>query len=161
MQHEAIPRTSAGVLGWGTVILAFAFFVPSAAAAPPYIFVPGGQIRASELNANFQALESRIDAKGAPTPENLYRFSAACPGFTNATVPLFAVPANAPRPWVIRQTTTPEFSGGTPALSVAAEQIYIARGISPVLLIPVAPGESVSLACSPSTIWAATVVVSK
>ena len=71
-------------------MVAGAVLSASAVAAPPYTFAPGGQIRASELNANFQALESRIDALGAPTPSNLLMFSATCSSFGGgATVTFF------------------------------------------------------------------------
>ena len=128
------------------VAVALVIVAGVAGAAVPYVFQSGEVIRASEINANFQYVESLASQQSGG---NLVRVGVFIPqGGPQVTV--FTVPANATSPYVLRTITTSgcfiaiavSASGGSGAIKIPGQQTIITG-----LDIPFAPGESINASC--------------
>ena len=114
----------------------FALIHNVALAALPYVFTPGGTIRAAEINADNAYLENLINSSGQPQPTQLVR---AAISNNSAT---YTVPSGATRPYVIRQIILPP---GITCLMYVGSTGFTIGGLMTNLEIPAGASESLSV----------------
>ncbi len=120
-----------------------------AGAAVPYVFQAGAPIRAAEMNANLQYLESLAASQGNG---ELIRVTSTV---NLNSQPIFTVPADAAAPYILRSVS---FGGCGGAFRLSAgglandgvgfstEHIGTLAGLA----IPFAPGETINAYCGTS-----------
>ncbi len=121
----------------------------SSIAALPFVFSPGAPIRASELNANFQALDDRINS--ATAQRDFVRVPMTVPpGPGSVFSNTFTVPAIATRPYVLKAVYATPFlsSNDICSLQVGSVSVFLSKSDSSGYLLPVVPDETVRVVCS-------------
>ena len=126
-------------------LIAILLSAPVILLAVPFTFTAGQPIVASQINANFQALQDQIAAAGLVAPSDLVRVSAV-PIAGGPAVAVMTIPSGATRPYVLRQAIIDK-NVTVCRLSVGATLIPLATG-STSLMIPFAPGEAIDVQCT-------------
>jgi len=111
-----------------------------ATAALPYTFKAGDPIRASELNANFQYLDS-LAKTGSDGLLVRRRATLRASGF----VDVVTVPDTATNGWVLKSYVT---GCGDPVLKIDSDPSF---AVNASVRLVVRPGETLSAKCSSST----------
>lgn len=141
--------------------LILAVLMQAANATLPTTFVSGSAIKASEMNANFQYLESLISSTAQSSANSYVKASIAFTTNSGAAHTIYTVPAGASSNYVIRQLYLPPCING-PTLTIGSVVFPIVGGISTGLSIPVSPSDVVVIRCQySSAIEIAAIVLSK
>lgn len=141
-------------------VLMLAMAMQSANATLPVTFISGSVIKASEINANFQYLESLISSAAQSSVTSYVKASIAFANNTGTAHTLYTVPTSASSNYIIRQLYLPPCFA--PTLTVGSVVFPVSGGVSTGLSIPASAGESIVIRCSyNSSIEIAAIILSK
>ena len=138
-------------------VLVLAMAMQSANATLPVTFISGSVIKASEINANFQYLESLISS-AVQSGANSYVKASIVLSTEQVSQNIYTVPLNAPSNYLIRQIYSPMCINKA-TLTIGDVVFPFAGGVLTGLSIPVRPGEVVAIVCQINTQYTQTAAI--